>query len=76
MMMKLLALILMAGFAHAQGPRVARELDPNTEGLSIGFLSQVPARRTSDGTTPFIGSQTKVAAPPAVALFHEKVWRK
>jgi hypothetical protein len=73
MKVNLLALILMAGSAHAQGPRAAMELDPNTEGLSIGFLSQVPARRTSDGTTPFIGSQTKVAELPAVARYSARV---
>lgn len=70
---KLMALVLMAGSAQAQGPRVAMGLDLDTEGLSVELPSQWPTRRASDGANPRSGPQPEVVEPPAVARYSARV---
>ena len=71
--MKLMALVLMAGSAHAQDPLVAMGLELDTEGLSVELPSQLPTRRTSDGANLRSGPQPEVVEPPAVARYSARV---
>ncbi len=67
-MMKLLALILMAGSVHAQGPRVPMDLDPDSEELPL-----LRMREAVDGNNPRQRPQPAVVEPPAVVRYTARV---